>query len=346
MIVTTLAAIIWITQSVRYFTLIANTGIDLISFVRLSLYLIPSYLNIVFPIASFVAVIFYYFKIEQSNELTILRNIGLNNFKLFNPALISVLLFIMLNYLISFYMMPYFAKQFREKIIDFKNNYINFFLEENVFNNKIKNLTIYVENKLPNNVYKNIIICDLNKDKQITIIAKYGMINSLGDKISFKFIDGSRQEIDDNKKLSILHFANLSYYKVLPKKRITNDLYESNEKYLSELYDYYKNNSDSRTLSELNQRVIWPIYNFIMTLIALSIFKLKNDNTKFKIEIIKTSLIACITVVSYFILNNLAQKNKLFVVLIFIKICLLIIFKLCILYMEPKIIEQSKKYTI
>lgn len=329
--------ILWLTQTLRYTYLITNSDIGIIDFFKLSLLLIPSFIQIILPISSFIAIIYYYNKIYSNKEIIILKTSGMNNYGIYKPAIFVALIIMLLNYFISFFFMPYCAKNFREKLIDYKNDNMLLFLEEGAFNNRIKSVHIYIEKHLPNNIVKNIFIYDEHDPKhKVTIIAKYANISKNENVISFILNQGNRQELNGNREVSsILYFDQLVHDIVLPSLIIKKNSLEPNERYLNELNQLDKYNY----IAELSNRITWPLYNILLSMIALvpfSFFSYRDNNfRKFSLA----SIIGLIIISSHIYITNAIKKDLIFTIILYSKIILILIMELYILF-------YSKKYIV
>ena len=82
-----LAALIWLTQSLRFVELVVNHGLSLVVFLELTGLLIPSFVAVILPITSFVVVQFVYQRLAGDRELTVMRAAGLSPLALARPAL-------------------------------------------------------------------------------------------------------------------------------------------------------------------------------------------------------------------------------------------------------------------
>ena len=81
-----LAALIWLTQSLRFVELVVNRGLSLRVFVQLTRLLIPSFVAVILPITRFVVVHFIYQRLAGDREMTVLRAAGLSPAALARPA--------------------------------------------------------------------------------------------------------------------------------------------------------------------------------------------------------------------------------------------------------------------
>ena len=125
-----LTCVIWLTQSLHFVDLIVNRGIDLSAFVSLTLYLLPTYLVIVIPIAFFAAVLFTYNKLIVDSELIVLRAAGLRPQTLAAPALVLALMLTAICYSATLYFLPNSYREFKDLQFLFRHSYSAVLLRE------------------------------------------------------------------------------------------------------------------------------------------------------------------------------------------------------------------------
>ncbi|MFN7039204.1 MAG: LptF/LptG family permease [Alphaproteobacteria bacterium] len=321
-----LIAIIWLTQSLRYINLIVNSGINFFSFLKLSCLLIPSLAYLIIPIATYIGIVYFYNKLLMERELVILKTVGMDKYNIYKPAIFCSIIFLIMNLFLSLFLMPFCSKEFKSKLIHYRNNYGNIILEEGVFNNKIKGLTIYVEKQIEPGLMSNVVIHDKREaGKEITIMAEYGKLNLSKASIEINFINGNKQEIDKNRKFSILYFENFAYN--LGGENINSNKWslEPNEQYIHELINNYKisKSPSPKVFNEIHQRLTWPIYNLIMALLAVILVEIYAQNPKnIKRKHLTFIILPTVSIILYFMLFNIVIKYEILIALIYIKIAL------------------------
>lgn len=272
-IIVMLSSIILITQSLKYINMMVSHGISGEDFIYLSSLLLPSLLFVIIPICLFIAVIYSLNKLGSYRELNILKGFGVSNLTLSKPILIIAIISMLFHYFISLYLMPVVNHEFKNLTNKLKDQYITFFLQEKVFSHPAENFTIYIEEKIGKNKFKNIFFQDTTDDVPVTIIAEKGELINKDNKVFFNLVKGNRQEINKQGELITLYFDALlwrirSNNYIDQYRRITIQ-----EKSLLELL-FPKESLDlslkKKMLSEANHRIIWPIYNLILTMIALT----------------------------------------------------------------------------
>lgn len=270
----TLTGIIWLTQSLRFIDLIVNRGLDVSTFLYLSTLLIPSLLIVIMPIALFSSVLYVYNRLISDSELIVFKSAGLNRMSLAKPALFVAAVVALVGYGISLYLLPASYREFKDTQAFIRNNYASVLLQEGVFNTPTKGLTVYIESRQNNGMLEGILVHDgRDPEKPVTMMAQEGKLVQTASGPRFDLINGNRQEIDSEEgNLSLLYFdsypMDLSVYTDVGKRRQR----EPEERYLGELFFPDESNDDfkKRLLAEGHHRLSWPLYSFVLTLVALT----------------------------------------------------------------------------
>jgi len=320
----TLTAIICLSQSLRYISLVVNSGAGFWIFLKLTLLITPSLLIIILPISTFISVLYTYNKLILDSELVVLKNAGLSRFSLSKPAIIIAIFTTLLGYFTSLYLLPVSYKEFKDQVVFYRDNYASVLLEEGVFNTKIKGLTIYIEEYLPDKTLKNILVYDhRNAARPITMMASKGRFIKTGTSTNLELINGNRQEINNEGQLAILYFDNFKYDLSLEFTNNEGRSKELQERFLPELL-YPKDMPDnvvSKFKAEGHQRLTWPLYNFILTIIALLAvyppeFNRKGQNKR----ILSHAMLAAALIVVYFFFNYLIARFPILTPLLYINV--------------------------
>ncbi|MCH2038182.1 MAG: LPS export ABC transporter permease LptF, partial [Rickettsiales bacterium] len=273
----TLTGIIWLTQSLRFVDLIVNKGLSFIDFFYLSSLIVPSLLLIILPVSLFTTILFAYNKLIIESELIVLRGAGLNQFALAKPAIIVACMVTVLSYIISLYLLPSSYRQFKDKQAFIRDNYASLLLQEGVFNSPVNGLTIYLDKRDFNGKLTGILVHDTrDPDHPVTMMAEEGrLVKDQDGKHQFDLINGNRQEINHRDgQLSLLNFDRYTldinqYTKTTPIIRWR----EPQERYMHELLNPEPGTPENliqKLKAEAHQRITWPMYNIVLSLLALS----------------------------------------------------------------------------
>lgn len=274
-IISILSVIILVTQSLKYIDLIISYGTKSSDFLYVTLLLLPSLLFIIIPICLFIAVIYSVNKLNSHREINILKGVGISNFSISKPVLKIAIGIAIFHYFLSLYLMPIINHQFKNFTKDLKENYVIFFIQEKVFNHPTKFLTFYIKNKISDTKFEEIFYQDMRGLNPITLVAKTGELIKKNDEIFLNLVDGNRQEINKKDELVVLNFDTLLVQLDFNKNSSSNKnrIIQLQEKNILDLIFFDKNSSPSlklRMVSEASNRLTWPLYNVILTMLALT----------------------------------------------------------------------------
>ena len=311
-----ITGIVWITQILKLLYLIEK-GINLIDFFNVIILAIPSLLLIILPFVTVFAVIYTYHRLEEEKQLVILKNSGLNFLQLAFPGLLVAILVSLFAYYISAYLLPSSYNKLKSDINFVKNAYVSNIITEKTFNQISKNIAVYVDKKLDDGVIQGVIIFDNRKLENKTILfAKYGKLSMHNSNPVFHLNNGIRQAYDKNHRLTKLYFDSFIIEIVNNKSQNTQQALDSrdvNEHYIGELLKPNALLPESRKvklIAEGHQRLIWPLYNFVLAFLSISIFLRQSYNRKTHIKQILLPVLAVVIVTYFhFTLHNLASRN-------------------------------------
>src|SRR3546814_18652790 len=104
--------------------------------------LLPSFLGVVLPVATFVAILFVYHKLAMDSEMVVMRAAGLSQLQLARPAIILAVAVTVGVYAISLYFLPLSFRNFKDLQNEFRNDFSAVLLQEGVFTAHNENLPV------------------------------------------------------------------------------------------------------------------------------------------------------------------------------------------------------------
>jgi len=204
-----LAALIWLTQSLRFLELVIDRGLSLGVFLELTGLLIPGFVAVILPITTFLVILFLYLRLAADRELTVLRAAGLSHFALARPALGLAAVSLAACFWLNIAIVPASVAAFRQYQFEIRNRIAAFLLQEGVFTPVSDNLTVYVRKRDVDGTLHGILVDDArDPEDQATILAETGRITDGPDGPEVLLFHGSRQVIDRRTgRLNVLTFA-------------------------------------------------------------------------------------------------------------------------------------------
>ena len=267
---------VWLAQSLRFFGYIVNRGLPVTTFFAFVGLLLPSFLGIVLPIATFCAVLFVYNKLTLDSEMVVLRAAGLSHAQLARPAILLALATTLVVYAILLYFQPVSYRAFKDLQFHIRNDYSTVLLQEGVFNDLGDGITVYVRERSGDGELRGILVHDSRKaDRPITMMAERGALVRTETGPRVVMANGNRQEVDRERgQLSLLYFdrytVEVATFTDTPEFRWR----EPKERFLADLLSPGTTGIDLRNRGELiaegHQRLVAPLYTLTFVLVGLA----------------------------------------------------------------------------
>ncbi len=268
------AGAVWLSQSLRFVDLIVNKGLSVPRFVYLTSLLVPSLVLVVLPFAAFIGTLLGYQRLRSESELAIFRATGLSDWQIARGALLLGLIFTLMSYAVSLWLMPTAYRQFRELQFDIRQNVSAVSLQARVFTSITDGLTVYIADRTAEGDLADILVHDTReRDRTITLLAERGQLIRGESGPILRLWDGSYQERDENGELSIVSFAETAVDLVGQQAPQARSL-KTRELYLADLLNPAPavENPDERAqrIAEGHDRLAWPLVSLALPLVAVT----------------------------------------------------------------------------
>lgn len=271
-----LAAVIMLTQSLRFLELIINSGASSFSFFALTFLAMPRFFEVILPIALMISTVFIYNRMTADSELVVMRSSGLSPLRLSRPALWLAIGATLVVFMMSAWVAPLSLSKMQMMRVNIKAQYSTLLLRDGIFNTIGQNLTVYINKRNNNGELEGLMIHDSRNDARlpVTILAKRGVI--VADEAGQQVLvyDGSRQEYNPQTgALSRLDFERYSLD--LPEAGPVRQRWkEPDERTLFELFNPDEQVRNSPKMSyeffiEAHRRFVSPFLAITFTLISL-----------------------------------------------------------------------------
>lgn len=275
LVLVSMTILVWLTQSLKMIDMIVTKGAGVGIFLKMTLLVLPNFIQILSPLALFAVVLFVYTRMQSDKELMVMRAVGMSNGQLMKAPLILAVVLTLIGYAFTLVIIPYASSELREMKWQIRNNLSHLMLQEGQFNSFKNGLTLYVKERLGDGVIKGIIVYDAkNPQKKAALVAESGIVFQDGGTTKVVFEKGVRQEISpETKQFSILKFD--KYTMVFDDKKDTpNRGVDESEYGLSHLL-FTTANSDISPSNfrkfkvEAMSRILQPLYNFTFVFLAM-----------------------------------------------------------------------------
>ncbi len=276
MVVAALTGVVWLSQSLRFIDFIVNKGLSVLSFLRLTVLLLPAVMVVIMPIATLCAVIYVYDRLTGDRELVVLRAAGIGPWGLAKPAMMLGAIITVFVFVLSLYLMPAGFRTFKDDEFVLRTDFSQVLLQEGVFNNLSDDLTVYVHAREEGGRLRGILVHDSRTpETAVTMMAEWGALVDGPNGPLFVLGEGNRQEVAGEKRdLRMLYFDSYTLDLSLLFEEPGVRYREPKERFLHELLREPQTPSEIRyqdeLLAEAHRRIVTPFNAMALALIGLA----------------------------------------------------------------------------
>ena len=354
------ALVIWIFQAVNHLDIMIEDGRDHLTYIKFTLLIFPKVIVKLLPFIFFLSFIYIITKYELENELIIFWNFGVSKFSVINFFFKFSIILVIFQIFLTSTIVPTTQDKARSYLRNSSIDFIENLIKPRTFNDTIKNLTIYSDKKDEDGYFKQIYIKSGGVDNfQITYANKGKFINTENKQI-FDLYNGETINFSNN-KITNLKFKR-SYLNLSDISTNTTTYKKTQEVSTVDLITCYKNihNKISADLSgilkiencrteninnilkEFHKRITLPMYIPALMLICLLVIIKSKENSNYTMYRLKIFLIGFITIILSelslrFIEKSILNNLIIFLIPIFLIICLYIIFYFKLNFKESKV---------
>lgn len=162
-----LIGLVWLAQTLRLVELLVNKGALFIDFLTITLLAIPYWLLVILPISGLIATTGVMLKMKQDKEVIVMGAAGVSPMRigLAGTAIgLCITLFLLVN---STFLMPYTYSQYKGYMTNLRASASIVIIQEGVFTDIAKGLTLYVDEREGGNVFRSIFIRDARQDDSV-----------------------------------------------------------------------------------------------------------------------------------------------------------------------------------
>ncbi|WP_120496338.1 LptF/LptG family permease [Kiloniella sp. EL199] len=313
-----LAVAVWLAQSLRFVDMIVNDGLPASTFFYFVILLMPYFLVIVIPVATFCSTLFIYNKLNTDSELVVLKAAGFSQLQLARPGIMLGTVSMLAVFAINLYFLPVSYREFRELQHYFRDNLSPVLLKAGKFNTINTEYTIYFREKTPAGELKGLIVHDSSlPGQQITFLADTGAL--LKEENDFRAVlwNASRQEVDPvTGQLSIaysdkyvLRFGDLAQEErerwLKPRERFLNQLI------FPDITDPRDVDNYDKLVAAGHYRIASPLFTLAMAFIALACLLSGEFSRRGYLGRIMFAIgIMGVMMLTMFLCKDIAEKHK------------------------------------
>jgi len=262
-------AAVWLVQSLRLIDLIVNRGLSFGIFFKLAMLILPRFIEIVLPIAIFLAVLFSYNRLISESELIVMRASGLSQITLARPVLMLAGAGVMALLALSTYLLPAAFREFKDLQFEIRGRFASALIQEGIFTTISDRFSVYIRTRDRQGELGGILIHDMRDPKKpVTLLAERGALVDGPNGPRVLMVNGSRQQYEvDTGKLAVLSFDRYTLELASGKDASSARPREAEELYFHELLGP---GAPANLGSEMHLRLVTPFDALVFALIPLA----------------------------------------------------------------------------
>lgn len=281
-VTTGLAALVWLTQSLRFIELVLDRGLSLGVFFELTSLMLPGFVAVILPITTFVVVLFVYVRMNTDRELVVMRAAGLSPLRLARPGLTLAVIAVGIGYLLNLWLVPLSHGAFRVWQFEIRNQMAAILLQEGVFSSVGGDLTVYARTRERDGTLRGILVHDQRDPvAPVTIIAEQGRIIATPQGPRVVLVNGVRQQLERPQpgqppRLTMLSFTenSVDLARATRQEEVRNR--DSRERSVAELLnpdpsENLRPREIARFYGEAHQRLSSPLTALSFALVGLAV---------------------------------------------------------------------------
>lgn len=272
MLLLVLTGLAWMVQIMSMMKFLLNYGIEVSSFLGLTVLMVPFIISIIIPFVTFIAVIFVYNKMISDNEITVMAASGLAPKQIARPALMLAVVLTFVHLGLNLWIVPITQSQFYNTQWNLRYGLAHMKLQESAFTQLTDGLVVYVD-KVSGHDLSQVMLSDMrDENSALTIFAEKGKLVSTARGLSIVMTNGSLQANGDAMTTGTfesfdmdLNVADKGGDAVFKVRRIPTTML------VRSVFDAPNEKQHKMVLSELCTRFLGPVMNLILAALCATI---------------------------------------------------------------------------
>ncbi|MBR6412477.1 MAG: LPS assembly protein LptD [Alphaproteobacteria bacterium] len=206
LVLTSMTALVWLTQSLRMIDMIVTKGVSAGIFLELTVLVLPNFLQILSPLVLFAVALFTLIRMQSDKELMVMQAVGMSPKDIMRPIFKFGCVLMILGYAFSVWVIPMSNSELREMKWKVRNDVSHVLLQEGQFNAIGNGMTLYIKERTKDGQANGILVYDSSKKGEIKISsAERGRIFQEADGIRIEVYNSLQQTYrPDTNEFSIL----------------------------------------------------------------------------------------------------------------------------------------------
>ncbi|UTP37863.1 LPS export ABC transporter permease LptF [Phenylobacterium sp. LH3H17] len=271
-----LTAVALLSQSLSALDIIVSQRQSALVFAKVTVLALPQLLNMVLPIAVFVAALVALNRLHTEQEIVVCFAGGMSRWRVISPALRLASIVAVLALVMNLWIQPAASREMRQTLFNVRTDLASTLIREGEFTAPAPGLTVYAQSVDGTGLIHNLFIHQEKADGDAsTYTADTGRLAKRGERPVLVMQKGSNQQFSETGVLNYLSFD--EYIFDLSPFMATGEMihYKPSDRYLHELLfpdlqqDWEKRNR-LKLLAEGHNRLASPLYNVALMAMALS----------------------------------------------------------------------------
>lgn len=271
-----LTGVALLSQSLSGLDLIVNQRQSALVFLKVTLLAMPQLINMILPIALFVAALVALNRLHTEQEIVVCFAGGMSRWRVISPAIRLACTVALAALIMNLWVQPAAYRAMREELFEIRTDLASTLVREGEFTEPAPGLTVYAQSVSGVGVFQNLFIHQAKPDgSATTYTAERGRIGKSQGRAVLIMENGSNQEFSETGVLNYLTFKEYAFD--LTPLTSSDELvhYKPSDRYLHELFfpdlqqDWERRNRLD-LLAEGHARLATPLYNIAFMALALS----------------------------------------------------------------------------
>lgn len=271
-----LTAVVLLGESLSGLDYIVNQRQTAIVFLKITFLALPQQLNLVLPIAVFVAALVALNRLHTEQEIVVCFAGGMSRWRVISPAIRLASSIAVLALIMNLWVQPLSYRALRQVYMDVKADLAATMVREGEFTTPAPGLTVYAQSVDTKGDMHNLFIHQLKQDGgATTYMANTGHIAQRNGQAVLILEQGSQQSFSPRGVLNFLTFSEYPFE--LSQLSNPDELihYKPSDRYLHELFhpdlqQGWEQKNRKGLLAEGHARIATPLYNIVAMCMALS----------------------------------------------------------------------------
>ena len=271
-----LTAVALLSQSLSGLDLIVNQRQSAWVFLKITLLYMPQLINMILPIALFVAALVALNRLHTEQEIVVCFAGGMSRWRVISPAMRLAGTIAFLALVMNLWVQPAAFRELRQELFQVRTDLASSLVREGEFTEPVKGLTVYAQSVDGKGDLHNLFIHRLKADGSATVyMANQGRIAKRKGQAVLVLRDGSIQEFSSREVLQYLTFYEYPFELGALSDSAELIHYKPSDRYLHELLfpdlqQGWEQRNRLGLLAEAHARLSSPLYNIAFMAMALS----------------------------------------------------------------------------